>query len=439
MPIKRLITLSLILSTSLYAKVLTLDDLIQAALVNSPDLKISKADYESSKQQVIQADAGHLPTVDLAGFAGKQSADYADQTIGIAPNAFSPGSTKTNLLGASVNAKQLIYDFGKTTGNVDNFQSQSLAVKASMQQSISDKIYAVKKAYYALLFNNAIVEVNSENVKLNEHQLYRSQRYFDAGIRTKVDVTDAQVNLIEAQLSLQDTGYDVRLSLINLKKEVGIDNDQTEYETDIFIQKPVSKNVYDSLPKLTLPVSAYKDEAYENRAELEQYIQLLEAAHSIHTQTKGDYYPSVYAKGDYLIQDVDEDAFAPEQQWKATVSLEWNLYSGSRTNAQNEEAKIIIMKANADLENARLRIQQEVNQAYIQVNKQLDNTKMSESLSIASKEKFEQVQKRYEYGLADYIELQQARQSYIDAKARLAQSYYEYYKAMALLDHAVGK
>lgn len=86
-----------------------------------------------------------------------------------------------------------------------------------------------------------------------------------------------------------------------------------------------------------------------------------------------------------------------------------------------------------------MRIQKEVNEAYIQVNRQLDSTKLSESLSIASKEKLGQVQKRYEYGLADYVELQQARQSYIDSKARLTQDYYEYYKAMAKLYHSVGR
>jgi len=46
------------------------------------------------------------------------------------------------------------------------------------------------------------------------------------------------------------------------------------------------------------------------------------------------------------------------------------------------------MRAEANLENARLSIQKEVNDAYIQVNKQLDNTRLSESLSKASKEKF---------------------------------------------------
>lgn len=430
---------SLILSSSLYAQAVYLDDLIEAAIINSPDIKISKADYEASVQRNRQADSDYLPRLDLSAMAGRQGVDYGDQSIGLPGNEVTPGSSDTNLLGGQVTAKQLIYDFGKTTSNMESFENQSYAFKASMQQRISDKIYIVKKAYYSLLFNHALLDVNKENIKLNEQQVYRSKRYFEAGIRTKVDVTDAKVNLIEAQLNLQNTMHDLKLSIVELKKEIGIDSDKRVDDKEIFIQKPKSYNVYQSLPKLILPLAQYKEEAYQNRAELDQYVQLLKSAQSQYDQVDGDFYPSLYASGNYLVQNVDEDAFAPEEQWKATVSLEWNLYSGSKTSAQTEEMRIIIMRARADLENARLRIQKEVSDAYIQVNKQLDNTKLSESLSIAAKEKFAQVQKRYEHGLADYIELQQARQSYIDSRARLTQSYYEYYTAIAQLDHAIGK
>jgi len=437
---KILLVTSLLFSSCLNAQVLKLEDLLKAAIINSPDIKISKADYEASQQRTLQADAAYLPQVDLAVIAGQQDVDYGDQKVGTPGNEIEPGNNKTTLFGGQVTAKQLIYDFGKTTGNMDSFENQSYAFKASMQQTISDKIYSVKSAYYELLSNYALIDVNTENIKLNEQQLNRSKRYYDAGIRTKVDVTDAEVNLISAQLNLQNTEYDTKLSAVKLKKEVGIDNDiKVVYDAEVYIQKPESVDVYDSLKKLTLPVEHYKNEAYKNRAELDKYVQLLKAAQSTYVQTDGDYYPSIYANADYMAQDVDEDAFAPEQEWTATVSLEWNLFSGNKTDAQTEEARIIIMRAEADLQNARLNIQEEVNNAYIEVNKQLDNTKLTESLSIASKEKFEQVQKRYEYGLADYVALQQARQSYIDSRAHLMQSYYNYFIAMAQLDRAVGK
>jgi outer membrane protein len=435
---KRIILL-LSLWSGVSAEVLTLDDMIESALLNSPDIKISKADYEISKEQSHQADGDYLPQINLLAEGGKQGVDYDDQKIGTPGNEIQIGAVDTNLLGAKVNAKQLIYDFGKTTGNMRSFENQSYAFKAALQQSISDKIFAVKKAYYDLLYYHALIKVNEENIKLNEQQLNRSQRYYEAGIRTKVDVTDAKVNLIEAQLELENTKYDLQLSAVTLKKEVGIDNDDALYGKEIYIQKPVSENVFESLPKVTKDTHAFKEEAYAQRAELEQYTQLLKSAQSVQDQVDGDYYPSLYANGDYLVQKVDDDAFAPEQQWKASVSLEWNLYSGSKTSAQSEQARLAIIRSQADLDNARLRIQKEVNDAYIQVNKQRDATKLSENLSSAAKEKFEQVQKRYEYGLADYIELQQARQSYIDAQARLHQTYYQYFTALAQLDRSVGK
>lgn len=434
------IILSLCTVLSLSADVITLDDLVKTALENSPDIKISKADYAIATEQSKQADGDYLPQVNLAAEAGKQGVDYGNQTVGLPGNQIQPGSVDTNLLGASVNAKQLLLDFGKTTGNMDSFESQSYAFKAAMQEAISEKIYRVKKAYYALLYHYALLDVHAEDIKLNEKQLYRSKRYYEAGIRTKVDVTDAQVNLIEAQLTYDNTKYDLQSTTVSLKKEVGVSNNAQDYnESTLYVQRPQGERIYDTLPKLEQDMSYFLQEANENRAELEQYTQLLKSAQAINRQVDGGFYPSLFANGDYMIQRVDDDAFAPEEQWKASVSLEWNLFSGNKTSAQLEQSRIAIMRAQADYDNARLRIEQEVNDAYIQVNKQLDGTKRSESLSIAAKEKFDQVQKRYEHGLADYIELQQARQSYINSRARLHQSYYQYYTALAQLDRAVGK
>jgi len=433
--LNKIIFLSLIVSTSLFAKTLYLDDLVEGALVNSPDLKISKADYEASKQNVIQADAGYLPSVDLAAMAGRQGVDYGDQQIG--SSGVQIGKSTTSLLGAQVNVKQLIYDFGKTTGNMENFQSQSKAFKAAMHQSISDKIYAVKKAYYELLYNSALIEVNKENIKLNEQQLNRAQRYFEAGIRTKVDVTDAKVNLIKAQLSLNNSRYDTKLALIQLYNVIGYNNDNTKL--NIYIENLNLENAYSSLPKLSQKEIYYKKEAFKNRPDLTQYKQLLESKKSQYKQILGDYYPSIYANAQYTIQDVDNDAFIPNEQWKTTVSLEWNLFSGNKTLAQEENIRINILKAQSDLDNIKLQIQKRVSNAFINVYKELDYTKLSQSLSFASKEKFIQVQKRYEHGLADFIELQEARQTYISARANLAQSYYKYYIAIAKLNNAIGK
>ncbi len=437
--IKKIVISSLVASSLLCANELHVNDLVAKALKISPDLKISKADYDVSIQQVKQADADYLPTLDFEADVGMRNRDYGDQVAGNYPNEFEPGNLDTNLLQAEVTAQQLIYDFGKTIGNIDSFEDESLASKAAMQQSISDKVYAVKKAYYSYLLHNAMVDVDTENIKLNEQQLTRADRYYKAGLRTKVDVTDAQVNLIQAQLGLQDTGYAIKLSLVELKKEIGVSDNTQIGKDDIFVQKLEFGNVYESLPKLTTAVGIYHEEAYQNRPELQQFVHKVNSSKSIHKKVKGDYFPSIYANAEYAVQNVDHDAFAPEEAWKTTISADWNLYAGNSTDAINEEARISILRAESDLDNTRLNIQKDVSDAYIIVNKELDNTKLYESLTVATKEKFIQVRRRYEAGLSDYIDLQEARQRYIDSKGHLTQSYFAYFKAMAKLDHSVGK
>lgn len=432
------ISISILLTSLLFSAEMTLDDLVKEALINSPDIKISKAQYDSSKQQTKQADADYLPQVNLVAEAGKQSTDYKDQKIeagtGV-PLEF--GKIDTDVLIGSLTAKQLIYDFGKTTGNMDKFKDQETASKFSMQQIASNKIFAVKQAYYDLLVQHALLNVAKEDIKLNEQQLYRSERYFTAGIRTKVDITDAKVNLIKAQLYLKNTEYEIKMAMVSLNKEIGFSNEKDQY--DVFIKTLDLENAYSSLSKLSKELKQYIQEAYENRAELQQYTELLKASKSEYKQVDGDYYPDLYANGEYMIQKADEDAFLPEEVWKATLSVEWNLYAGNKTQALSQEARINILKSQAELDNTRLKIQKEVSSAYISVNKELDNTELSQNLSVLSKEKYTQAEKRYEQGLADFIELQDARQIYIDSLAQLTQSYYRYYTAVAQLDNAIGK
>jgi len=82
---------------------------------------------------------------------------------------------------------------------------------------------------------------------------------------------------------------------------------------------------------------------------------------------------------------------------------------------------------------------QGVTQAYINLQRVQDSFELSQSLLKVSKEKFHQASQRYEHGLSDYIELQQARQGYIDAKALLVADYYNYYIAKAYMDNAIGR
>ena len=425
---KKLLLLPL-LSLSLFGEMYNLDTLIEKAMVSSPDLNISYSSFQASQARTDQADADYLPQVDFYGGAGE---------VGITNNT--SGSKNGRLITGKLTASQLIYDFGKTGGNMDFYSQESNASHAIYNQEISNKVNDVKHDYYDLLRKSLLIKVYKENVKLTEQQLERAQRYFTAGIKTKIDVIDAKVRLIEAQIDLENSKYDLKLAYVSLDKTVGSVHNTSEGK--VFIPEVrTSDGVYETLPHESMNGKELVQFAFQHRAELKSYKHKIKSAQSRVRQYSGDYYPGIYLGADYQYNSVDNDLqlYIPEQQWNANINVKWNLFGGMRTVARTQEAKLTLIKEKASLEDAKLRIIEETSNTYIKLLKTDSNVKLSIGLVDAAKEKFEQAQKRYEHGLSDYIELQEARQGYINANADLVVNYYEYYISLAALDRAIGR
>ena len=410
-------------------EIYTVDELILKSLENSPDLKLSKLQYDASKSRYDTAFSGYLPTVNFSGSAGVLSQS----------GTFNLPDVDGSLIKGQLSLKQIIYDFGKTGGNADTqkFSSESFSMKNI--QNISDKKRDVKTSYYTVLKAIALIDVQKENVKLNEAQLYRSEKYFEAGIRTKIDVSDAKVRLIQAKLDLRTAEYNLKLSYAKLDQVIGfkaIENDYSIYTKELKLD-----SLYESLVLYELNLHDSIVFAYENRADIKKEQLLIESSQSDLRTVSSEYYPSLYFGANYIYQNAQDDlqVLIPETQWNATVNLDWNIYQGGSTSSRKQEKSINIQASNSNLENTKLIIKASTTNSYINVNKTKDTVELAQSLVTVSNEKFDQASKRYEHGLSDYIELQEARQGYIDAKATLVVDYYDYYIAIADLDNAIGK
>lgn len=425
------ITLSLSLTLSLNAiETYTVDDLIVKAMEISPDLSISSSNYEASKSRYDQAYSAYLPQVDVHLSAGQS----AMSDIPTNPNEM---VDDTIILGR-LSLQQIVYDFGKTGGNSDSFKYQADSYSNDYQQLISDKKKDVKVSYYDVLQAIALIKVHEENVKLNRAQLYRSQKYFDAGIKTKIDVSDAKVELIKSNLDLKKAQYDLKLAYTSLNKTVGFETINSQYK--VYSHDLDLTNLYDSLKNYDLSLSDSINFAYENKFEIKKQLSQIKVAQANTDTASSDYYPSIYINADYTRQEVNEFKNSlPKDQWQASLNLDWNLYKGGSTDAKEQEKRIEFTIAQSNLQYSRLSIRTLTTQAYLNVQKTKDSVELSQSLLEVSDEKFQQASKRYEHGLSDFIELQQARQGYIDAMATLVVDYYNHYSTIAILDNSIGK
>ena len=425
------IFIALTLLSNLYAtEIYTVDDLTIKALENSPDLQISSANYDASKSRYEQAKANFLPKIDLHVSAG----EVGKSDIPTNPN----NMINDSLILGKLSINQILYDFGKTGESSNSFKYDSQSYSNEYKQKISDKKRDVKSAYYDILKAIALINVNKENIKLNKAQLYRSQKYFEAGIRTKIDVSDASVELIKSTLDLKKSQYNLKLAYAKLDKVIGfkdINNDYKVYSKDLDL-----KNLYQSLTIYNLSLDKSVNFSYENRYEIKKQMALIKVAKANSYLASSDYYPSIYLNADYTKQNADKlTSSVPKNQWQASINLDWNIYQGGATDAATQEKKIKVDIANSNLAYSKLLIKTKTTQAYINVHKAKDSVELSQSILQVSSEKFKQASKRYKNGLSDFIELQQARQGYIDAMASLVVDYYDYYKSIAILDNAIGR
>ncbi|MCD6433882.1 MAG: TolC family protein [Sulfurimonas sp.] len=411
----------LIISTLTYSsEIYTVDDLILKAMQNSPDIQITSSEYKASKSRTDVASSSYLPKFDLH------------------LSASSNDSIDDNLILGTLSLNQLIYDFGKTAANVDSFKYESNSFYMDNEEKISDKKRDVKIAYYDILKTMALIKVHKENVKLNKSQLYRSQKYFQAGIKTKIDISDAKVELIKAKFELEKAKYDLKLAYTSLDRVVGFKDVESDYT--VYSEELDLKNICSLIKDYTLNLKDSISYAYENRYELKKYIFALKSAKAKSRLANSDYYPTLYANADYTKEQVNiPNSSTLEDIWYASLNLDWNLYYGGATKASTNEKRILINISQAELQNSKLSIKKEATEAYINFYKTKDSIKLSGALLKLSNEKFNQAKKRYEHDLSDYIELQQSRQGYIDAMVSLVLHYYHYYQAIAYLDNAIGK
>ncbi len=420
--IKKIVLSSLVACLGIADTTYTLDQLITQALHNAPNLQSAQYSYDASRFYKKEAQSSYLPRIDLVGQATQSSIS----------------STEDKLLMGSLSLKQLVYDFGGISSDIASADAQSKSLLMQIKRFIVEKKRDVKESYYKVLEAQALIEVQKENIKLNEAQLYRAQRYFEAGIRTKIDISDAKVTLIQAKIALKNAQYNLELAYAQLDRIVGFHD---AIRTYTITQPHLNlESLCSTLSEYPLTLENAIIYGYKHRYEIEeQQYYIKKYQHQI-KRAQSQYYPSVYIVGDYTKSDTQKlRSYFPKESWNIGLGVDMNLYAGGATQAHTQAKKIESSRASTQLQDLKLAIKQEITQAYFKVQKSADTVALAQTLLEVSKEKFYQATKRYEHGLCDYIELQQSRQGYIDAKATLIIDYYNYYIARAYLDSALGK
>lgn len=437
--------------------VLNIKNCIELALQNSPSIKKAKYNYGLAKNNVTISKSAYFPTI------GVGTGYYATQ------NATSNSIMRTgnmNYYSAEASLNQLIWDFGKTYANVKMQNFNRISALYDFDFTVLDTIFNVKTNYYSVLAAKATVEINKANVQINERNYQRTKAYFEEGIKSKIDLVNAEVNLSDSKVSLVNSEKLYQNALVKLNNSMYIAF-APEYEIENIASfniktTPVNLNQISESSDLSVPpqnvsnafltsevqkvdiIDNYKFEpfphtfdesvqlAYKNRPDLKAYDAALNAMKEALKYTKREYLPELSARGGYGYRNTNNT-----NSFNVSLNLSTSVNMLS-TKKEIDNAKIQVEMAENEIDLAKQDIYFEIQDAYVnmkQYEKQipLQAVKVKQTL-----ENFELADGRYAVGIGDYIQLQDAKVNYNNAQHEYVQTVYNYNVARANLEKAIA-
>lgn len=414
---------AIFLFSNLNAKDILLEELINTAIQNNSNIKISKYQEEIKDANYENSKAGYLPRISAVGEVAKYDIKGSNSN-----------QVEDNVTGASLTVNQLIYDFGKTSNIIDSAKEDYLASNFETVKNISFTVLKIKEAYYNILSSFHQINLAKESIKIDELHLVQAEKYYKAGVRTLIDVTDAQLKLSNSKLELVQAQYNLKNAQTKLISILGVDE----------IQNIDIKNVQEitTLAKIleisNLQLENLLNNGYENRPELKMFEKQINAQTLKLKSNRAEYYPTVDFDATYSDKDSDKIASVDVKQATAGVYLKWDLYTGDSTQSNIKSSLASLNTLKQQVVQQKLQIKEEVTNAYFKVKENEESINIALLTVDLSTQKLNLANQRYIAGLNDLVELNESKLQYTQAKNKLINTYYDYLRSIANLDYTTG-
>ncbi|HEX7478773.1 MAG TPA: TolC family protein [Polyangiales bacterium] len=409
---------------------LTLEQALRIAHEHEPSLRQAHATTEVNAARVDQARAPLLPqVVGTLGYT-RSTSNYAPQPgLPFRPGAAPPTSFDTyNSFKAGVQANQLIYDFGQTTGKYDSAKATLLGQVETEHAAALLVELNVRAAYFNVAAAAAMLQVASETLANQEHHKAQIQGFVEVGSRPEIDLAQARTNLANARLGVIQADGAHRAAKAQLNQAMG-SPDQPDYE--------VSGETLVTVDGEEKPASVLMDEALRQRPEFRSLVEQRKAQELVLRSVEGGYWPSLNASTGLTEAGAQLGSMA--WNWNAGLALNWPLFQGGITKGQAREAHATLLVIDAKLEVLRCQVRLDLEQAWLAVRTAKEAQTAANEALISARLQLGLAEGRYATGVGNALELADAQLALSNARAQQVQSVFNLAVARAQLLKALGR
>jgi len=422
---------------------LTLEESIDYAVKHNTEVLKAKEEIRRNHGVIIETRSDMLPHLRAAASLTKRE----PQTTEFFGN--------TQSFDSSVRLSQVIYAGGSILGSTRIAYLNREAAVLGFERVVAETILAVRTRFYEVLFNEQLIKVREESVKLLEEQLETTKRRFEAGTVPKFDVLRAEVELANARPPLIQAKNSLRIAKIELANLMALDSDRKSAEAFPYVlvgelnYLPYESELTDAL-----------NTAMDKRSELKELEKQLKArkegVHAAHAGYKprlevfGQFEARNPSLGDRKVQ-VDpgtgttnvltgttSDLDPTIRGYSVGAQFSWDVFDGFLTHGRVVQARALHNGARLDLDAKRRDIELEVRRAHSQLQEARETIESQKKVVEQGEESLRLAQARFNVGAGTQLDVLSAQTALTEARTTYAQALYNYNVAVATLERAVG-
>lgn len=391
-------------------KVLTSEDAISIALKYNYDILVARNSATTDSVNNTPGNAGMLPDVTISSTESYSTATKLHQKFSDG-STLSSSNTQSNSLTANIGLSWTLFDGGKMFVTKRKLSEIQELGEIQFRDRVLQTVYDVILAYYDVVRQKQELASINEVITYNLDRVKISQTSFDAGLSPKTNLLQAKIDLNVYQENAINQQSIILAAKRSLNQLLGRNTDvQFEVLDSIPISESLDNRVLSQkIDSSNTSILAYQKQIDVDKLSIKEMNSML--LPKIFFNTGYGLFQSNSPDGNPLVNRTIGPSIG------GTVSIP--IYQGGNAIRQIKVAKIQLQSDQFNLENIRLKVNQQLQNALTQFENQLNLLKIEKDNAILAKENLEISIQRLRYGQTTSLEVSLAENSFVDSLTRL--------------------
>jgi outer membrane protein TolC len=391
-------------------KVLSSEDAISIALKYNYDILVARNSATTDSVNNTPGNAGMLPDVTISSTESYSTATKLHQKFSDG-SIVSSSNTQSNSLTANIGLSWTLFDGGKMFVTKRKLSEIQELGEIQFRDRVLQTVYDVILAYYDVVRQKQELASINEVITYNLDRVKISQTSFDAGLSPKTNLLQAKIDLNVYQENAINQQSIILAAKRSLNQLLGRNTDvQFEVLDSIPISESLDNRVLSQkIDSSNTSILAYQKQIDVDKLSIKEMNSML--LPKIFFNTGYGLFQSNTPDGNPLVNRTIGPSIG------GTVSIP--IYQGGNAIRQIKVAKIQLQSDQFNLENIRLKVNQQLQNALTQFENQLNLLKIEKDNAILAKENLEISIQRLRYGQTTSLEVSLAENSFVDSLTRL--------------------